>query len=110
MFAWFSNILSSQGSDTPAEQLEVIKEAIPEIELTLEERIRRVADRTRNYGQRSEDELKEIVADLDVVLDIMEALVSALENVNAADDARRLRTRLRGARTRAQNLLIRRSV
>lgn len=109
MLDWLSRILCSSRQDPPAKQLEVIQQATPQIELTLEERIHRLADRTRGYSQRSETELSEIVADLNTVLDIVDALVSALENVNAADDAKRLRTRLKGARTRAQNTLNRRS-
>jgi len=109
VFSWLSRVLRSSRQDPPLRQLQVIEEAEPQIELTLEERLQRLANRSGAYTQRDDNELREIIADLDAVLDIVDSIISVVENVNATEDAKRLRSRLRGRRTRAQNALSRRT-
>ena len=70
-------------------------------ELSLEERLDRLLLRLGSYSKRRADELEEIMADLERVLDIVEKVIMAMEHIGGAERARELRKRLRNHRTRA---------
>jgi hypothetical protein len=67
----------------------------------LEERLERLLRRLGSYNQRRADELEEIIADLEKILDIVEKIIMAMEHIGGAERARELRKRLRNHRTRA---------
>jgi hypothetical protein len=93
MLDWLKRVLNL----APPEQLEVIESR----ELSLEERLERLLLRLGSYSKRQADELEEIMADLERVLDIVEKIIMAMEHIGGAERARELRKRLRNHRTRA---------
>lgn len=97
MLEWVQSLFNL----TPARQLEEIEKREP----TLEEQLARLTGRLRGFNQRTAQELDEIISDLNTVLDIVEQIIGAVENLGGAERARNLRTKLRHARTRAQNAL-----
>ena len=93
MLDWLKRVLNL----APREQLAVIESREP----SLEERLERLVRRLGSYSRKQADELEEIMADLERVLDIVEKIIMALEHISGAERARELRRRLRGHRTRA---------
>jgi hypothetical protein len=67
-------------------------EAIEKHEPTLEERLERLVDRLRGFRQKPLEELDEIIDDLNTVLNIVEKIISALENIGGAERAEKLVT------------------
>ncbi len=82
----------------PAQQLELIELEEP----SLEERLDRLSRKLGGYSKKDKDELDEIIKDLNVVLDIVEKLISKLEIVADDERARNLRKKLLNNRTRAE--------
>lgn len=97
MLAWLQRVAGL----APERQIAEIEEREP----TLEERLERLIGRLGAFRTRRPEELEEIMADLDAVLDIVEKLIITLEHIGGAERARRLRTRLRNNRTRAGKAL-----
>ena len=93
MLDWLKRVLNL----APREQLAVIESREP----SLEERLERLVRRLGSYSRKQADELEEIMADLERVLDIVEKIVLAMEHIGGAERARELRKRLRNHRTRA---------
>jgi hypothetical protein len=93
MLDWLKRVLNL----APREQLAEIESREP----SLEERLERLLRRLGNYSRKQADELEEIMADLERVLDIVEKIVLAMEHIGGAERARELRKRLRNHRTRA---------
>jgi hypothetical protein len=93
MLDWLIRVLNL----APREQLAEIEKR----ELSLEERLERLLLRLGSYSKRRADELEEIMADLERVLDIVEKIIIAMEHIGGAERARELRKRLRNHRTRA---------
>lgn len=91
MIDWLRQLLPL----SPREQLVQIENREP----SLEERLERLLARLGRYTRKNADELEEIMADLAVILDIVEKIILALENIGGAERARQLRTRLRRHRT-----------
>src|SRR5260370_902714 len=94
MLAWLKTVVNL----APREQLAAIEQREP----SLEERLERLIGRFGNYSRRTANELEEIMADIEKVLDIVERMVIALEHIGGAERARTLRKRLRNHRTRAR--------
>src|SRR5205807_8471898 len=90
---WIKRLLNL----TAPEQLAEIEQREP----SLEERLERLLRRLGSYNKRRADELEEIMADLEAVLDIVEKIIAAMEHLGGAERARELRKRLRNNRTRA---------
>jgi len=93
MLDWLIRVLNL----APREQLDEIEKR----ELSLEERLDRLLLRLGRYSKRRADELEEVMADLERVLDIVEKIIMAMEHIGGAERARELRKRLRNHRTRA---------
>ena len=93
MLDWLKRVLNL----APREQLAVIESREP----SLEERLERLVRRLGSYSRKQADELEEIMADLERVLDIVEKIVLAMEHIGGAERARELRKRLRNHRARA---------
>src|ERR1700730_3707544 len=93
MLDWLKRVLNL----APREQLAVIESREP----SLEERLERLLRRLGSYSRKQADELEEIMADLERVLDIVEKIVLAIEHIGGPERARELRKRLRNHRTRA---------
>jgi exonuclease VII small subunit len=99
MLEWIRRIVGL----SPEQQIDAIEEREP----TIEERVRRLADRMGSYGHRDARELQEVIADIDAVLDALERILSILDYEAGMDRARSLRRRLKNHRTRAANALAR---
>jgi hypothetical protein len=95
MIAWVQRILSFK---SPSDQLAVIEQEEP----SLEQRLDRLLRNLGGYNKRTADDLREIMDDLDAILNIVEKIILTLENIGGAERARNLRSRLRNNRTRAQ--------
>ena len=87
----------------PEEQVDVIVQNEP----TLEDRVQRLVANIGRYKERDRAQLEEIISDLEAVLDTLDGLISALENIGGKDRALSLRKRLRNNQTRAQRALAR---
>ena len=94
MLAWLKTIVNLG----PREQLAAIEQREP----SLEERLERLIGRLGTYSRRTANELDEIMADLEKVLDIVERMIIALEHIGGAERARNLRKRFRNHQTRAR--------
>jgi hypothetical protein len=85
----------------PQEQLVEIRSQ----ELSLEDRLERIIRNLGNYRRRDPNDLEDLIADLNKVLDILGKIITALENIGGAERARELRRRLRNNVTRAEKAL-----
>lgn len=94
MLGWIKGLFNLTSSEQLAE--------IERRELSLEDRLERLLRRLGHYNKRRADELEEIMADLETVLDIVEKIIAAMEHLGGAERARELRKRLRNNRTRAR--------
>jgi hypothetical protein len=97
MIDWLRQILGF----SPQQQLIEIEVREP----SLEERLARILTRVGRLGARSAQEFEELINDLNVVLDILDKIVTSLENIAGTERAKDLRKRLRSKRTRAENAL-----
>lgn len=94
--SWISNLWS----EPARQQVQVIEQHEP----SLEERLERILSRSRGLRDHGDAELADLLVDVDAVLQILESVMNILDSIDFNERAKRLRTRLRKTRTRAQNL------
>lgn len=95
VLSWIQNLWSA-----PAlEQVQIIEQREP----SLEERLTRILSRSRGVKKQTGIELTELLDDVDAVLQILESAMNILDSRDFDERAKRLRTRLRKTRTRAQS-------
>jgi hypothetical protein len=97
MHSWLKRVFRL----APQQQLAELESREP----SLEERLERILRHLRNYGQRAPADLEALIQDLDVVMDILNNIITTLENIGGSERAKQLRSRLRNNRTRAKNAL-----
>jgi hypothetical protein len=71
-------------------------------EPSLEERLERILKRAGPHRHRSLEEIEELIADLNKILDILDKIINTLENISGAERAKNLRKRLRIKRAHAE--------
>jgi hypothetical protein len=97
MLEWIQRLVGL----APQEQLVEIESR----ELSLEDRIERIIRNLGNYRRRNPADLEDLITDLSKVLEILDKIIFALENIGGAERARELRRRLRNNATRAGKAL-----
>ncbi len=95
MFEW----IQSLWSEPAPKQVQVIEQREPSIE----ERLERILVRSRGVRAQSDSELAALIEDIDVVLSILESALDILDSSDLDQRAKRLRSKLRRTRTRAEN-------
>ena len=71
-------------------------------EPSFEQRLQRIAKNSRGLSSRTEEERQELITDVTEALDILESAITILRASELADRGKKVRTRLRTIRTRAQ--------
>ena len=99
LFGWLFGI----NPPTPVEATKVAEVA----EKRIEDRLRDISTilEQRKYSRLLDDELKQLTEDIDKVLEFVSHAISIIEIQNNTDSAKRLVTRLKNVRTRANNVL-----
>lgn len=105
MLQWVKQIASF---NDPGQQID----AIERNETSLEDKLEELLSMMGDYRRRSPEELQRVIALIDEILDEIETVISVVERaMDIIDDAdkveraKKLRTRLKKNRTRAQNAL-----
>jgi hypothetical protein len=98
-FRW----LFGQEAQTPEEAVDIAEAA----ELSIEQRMARISERlkTGGYKRLDDNELQEITADIEKILEFIDHAVTIIEGRTELPAAQTLVRRLRHVRTRANNIL-----
>ena len=96
MLSW----IQSLWSEPARQQVQTIEQREP----SLEERLERILSRSKGMKGNTDADIAELLQDVDAVLQILESAMNILDNHDFDERAKRLRTRLKKTRTRAQNL------